>query len=119
MIQSSPSQSHADTLHALSQYLSLIQLEGQPSAQLGTAQLKYTCNDKPHPLLINIVYLVTYFLSSIRSKKIMWPHLLTKHDVIIEIEEPPMLLEDINSLDQIKGPVYRELDPIYREFPLI
>ena len=49
----------------------------------------------------------------------MWPHLLTKHDVIIEIEEPPMLLEDINSLDQIKGPVYRELDPIYREVPLI
>ena len=45
----------------------------------------------------------------------MWPHLLTKHDVIIEIEEPPVLLEDIISLEQIKGHVYRELDPLYRE----
>ena len=47
----------------------------------------------------------------------MWPHLLTKHDIIIEIEEPPVLLEEINSIDQIKGFVYRELDLLYKEVP--
>lgn len=44
--QSPPSQSHAELLQALSQYPSLIQEPGQPSAQLGTGQVRYTCRQK-------------------------------------------------------------------------
>lgn len=39
--QSPPSQSHAEVLQLVSQYLSRIQLGGQPSAQLGTGQERY------------------------------------------------------------------------------
>lgn len=43
--QSPPSQSQAELLQALSQYPSLIQDPGQPSAQLGTGQVRYTCRE--------------------------------------------------------------------------
>lgn len=43
--QSPPSQSHAELLQLESQYLSRIQLGGQPSAQLGTGQERYTCRE--------------------------------------------------------------------------
>ena len=42
LAQSPPSQSHADTLHAWSQYLSVIQFGGHPSAQWGTDHAKNT-----------------------------------------------------------------------------
>ena len=41
--QSPPSKSHAVLLHAASQNLSPIQLDGHPSAQLGTGHDRYTC----------------------------------------------------------------------------
>lgn len=43
LLQSSPSKSHIELLQARSQYLSLIQFGGQPSAQYGTDHAMYTC----------------------------------------------------------------------------
>ena len=50
-LQSPPSHSHSEELQALSQYPSCIQLDGQPSLQLGTGHVRYNCAKKqkwPH-----------------------------------------------------------------------
>jgi hypothetical protein len=89
--QSPPSKSHAVLLHAASQNLSPIQLDGQPSAQLGTGQDKYTCHRvsasggnggrPPGPPV------ATCLLATSMCVKVLGPDMVAKQNVIIQVDK--------------------------------
>ena len=99
LTQSPPSQSQAELLQLASQYLSLIQLGGQPSAQLGTGQDKYTYThsrgrgrgrgrgETVSKLAITLATPPADLLTPLVSVEVLGPHVVSEHDIIVEVDE--------------------------------
>lgn len=86
--QSPPSKSHAVLLHAASQNLSPIQLEGHPSAQLGTGHDKYTCHGmSATPNLCTSPCQTPHLLPAAVRVKVLGPDMVAKHDIIVKVDK--------------------------------